>query len=74
VIPFPLQLLILFLILFIYLKFIYYLLFLLFFLFFIPGAARVGQEARTAAAIVNLPVYARTGLPLTSVQFLRVTE
>jgi len=38
----------------------------------IPGAARVGPEARPAAAIVN--ARARTGLPLTSVKFISVTE
>jgi len=32
----------------------------------ITGAARVGPETRPAAAIVNSPVCAHTGLPLTS--------
>jgi len=41
---------------------------------FIPGAARAEPEARPAAAIVNSPVCARTGLPLSSVQFIKVTE
>jgi len=41
---------------------------------FIPGAARVGSEAQPAAAIVNSPVCVCTGLPLTSVQLIRVTE
>jgi len=40
----------------------------------IPSAARAGQEARPAAAIVNSPVCARTRLPLTSTQFVKVTE
>jgi len=48
----------------------------------IPGAARAGPEAWPAAAIVNSPVCARArvlcdglhGLPLTSGQFIKVTE
>jgi len=40
----------------------------------IPGTDRGGPEARPVAAIVNLPVCARTRLPLTSAQFIKLTE
>jgi len=45
-----------------------------FHLFIIRGTARGGPEARPAAAIVISPVCACTRLPLTSVQFIEVTE
>jgi len=38
------------------------------------GRSPVGPEARPAAAIVNSPVCARTMLPLTSAQFIKVTK
>jgi len=44
-------------------------------MFIIPCTARVGPEARPAAATVNSPVRnAHTGLQLTRVQFIGVSE
>jgi len=45
-----------------------------FVLLFYTGRSPAVPEARPAAAIVNSPVCARTRLPLTSAQFIRVTE
>jgi len=44
------------------------------FLMLIPGAARAGLEAQPTATIVNSPVCARTGFPLSSGQFIKVTD
>jgi len=43
-------------------------------IYVIRGAAWGGSAARPAAAIVNSPVCARTRLPLTSAQFIKMTE